>query len=160
MENCAFAEIMKLIKGLKPSADLLAGGVASDVVNAKGYKKIVFVLDIMGEGSTGKGTVTINATAAANTSSPTAIPFKYSILGSGVEDGQGSLTACAAAGFQTTAGVHRVYIIEVDPRDLPDAKPYVHLASTEDTNDPVVGNLLTYMMEPRAASPYLPTALS
>lgn len=156
----AFSEIRKILKGLKPSADIFAGGVVTDVVNAKGYEKVVFIIDANGEGGTGVGTVTANATAANTTTSPTAVPFKYSVVGSGVVDGQGDLTAATTAGFATTAAVHRVYIVEVDPRDLPDDKPFVHLAIAETVDSPVVGSISILMEGPRYSAPNMPVALS
>lgn len=158
--NQAFAEARKLLKGIVPSADMFAGGIVTDVVNSKGYEKVVFIVDANCEGATGVGTITINATAANTTSSPTAVAFKYSIVGSGVEDGQGALTAATTAGFATTAAVHRVYIIEVDPRDLPDDKPFVHLAAAETVNSPVVGSISILMENPRYSAPNMPVALS
>lgn len=140
--NCAFAEKNKFVTGLSPSADVIAGGVASDVVLARNYEKVIFLLSLKSGGTnTGVGAITVQATAANTTGSPTAVAFKYSKLTAGT-DGQGSLTAATSAGISNTANEDAVFIIEVDPRDLPDDKPYVHLAVAESVNDPLLGSCI------------------
>jgi len=158
MDNQAFAEEFKVIKGISAAADFIAGGVASDVILARDFKKVVFIAQFVG-GTTGKGTMTVQATAANTTSSPTAIPFKYSRVANGAVEGQGALTAATEAGVQSTPAENQIFIIEVDPRDLPDAKPYVHLAISEDVNDPVTGFVLALLGEPRY-KPTFPNVLS
>lgn len=158
--NIAFAETAKVIKGIKPVADFLSGTVRSDVVNAKGYEKIIFMLEVNAESSAGVSAITVQATAANTTSSPTAVVFKYSSVAAGIVDGQGDLTAATTSGFSTTAGEHRIYIIEVDPRDLPDDKPFVHLAAVESVDAAVVGTLQILCLNPRYGAPNMPVALS
>lgn len=157
--NQAFVEKNKIITGLAPSADVIAGGVATDVVNAKLYEKILFVVSLKTGGTnTGVGTMTVEATAANTTSSPTAVVFKYSKLTAG-SDGPGDLTAATTAGIANTANESAVFLIEVDPRDLPDAKPYVHLAIAETVNDPLLGSVLIICQNSKVGTPQ-PAVLS
>lgn len=147
--NQSILEKNKFIVGLSPSADVIANNVSSDVVLARNYEKIVFTLALKTSGSnTGVGAITIRATPANTVSSPTAVPFKYSKLVAG-QDGQGAITAATASGFSSIANEDAVYIIEVDPRDLPDDKPYVHLYAVESVNDPLVGMCLIECVEAR-----------
>ena len=159
MENHAFAEKCKLITGIVPKLDMFDAGEVSDVVLARNFGKVVFLLTVLSAGTnTGTGTIVINASAANDGASPTAVPFRYTRVVAGSET-QGDLTAATAAGFTTTAGESATYIIEVDPRDLPDAKPYVHLAATEVVNDPVTGACTILLLDPRYAPTY-PNVLS
>lgn len=140
--NCSILEKCKFVTGLSPSADVAAGGVASDVVLARNYEKLLFIVSLKtSTANTGVGTMTIQATAANTTASPTAVAFKYAKL-TATSDGQGALTAATTAGVANTANEDAVFLIEVDPRDLPDDKPYVHLAIAETVNDPLVGSCL------------------
>lgn len=147
--NQSVLEKNKFISGLSPSSDVIAGGVSSDVVLARNYEKVLFILALKTAGTnTGVGAITIRATAANTTTSPTAIPFKYAKLVAGGE-GQGAITAATAAGFSSVANEDAVYLIEVDPRDLPDDKPYVHLNAAESVNDPLLGMCLIELIEAR-----------
>jgi hypothetical protein len=142
---------------LYPVADALASTVTSDVVNAGLYGKVAFLV-WRGVGTTGTQTLTVQASAANDGSSPTAIPFRYRRMSSG--DTMGAATAAAAAGFTTAAGGSDLYLVEVDPADTPDGKPWVHLKSVEVVDAAVLAGILILLGDPRYAGDTLPTAIA
>lgn len=128
--------------GLNAVADAFASTVYSDVVNAKNYSKIVFLVH-HGVGATGTSTFTVLAgddTADPPTNS-TAIPFKYKAMTT--SDTEGAYTQATASGFLSTAGSNQVYWIEVDCEELGDTdKKYVCLKCVEGTDSPRLGGIL------------------
>lgn len=151
------SERIKIVKGLDPVADAFAGTVTSDVVNLGLYGRVCFIVH-KGVGTTGTSTLTVQASAANDGATPTAIAFKYRRIATG--DTAGDVTDAAAAGFTTTAGSSEVYLIEVKAADCPDGKPWVHLKAVEVANDPVVGSILVVLGDPRYAGDDLPTAIA
>ena len=134
-------EKVKFVKGLAPAADRWNTDPATDIVSLALHKKAVFIVHQAG-GTTGKATLTVEACDDVSASATTAIPFAYSVGGDGSGaggDATGTLTQATAAGFDTTAGSDRLYIIEVDADTLPEGKPYLRLVCTEAVDDPVTG---------------------
>jgi hypothetical protein len=131
--------------GLNAVADAFAGTVYSDVVNASGYSKVVFLVH-HGVGATGTSTFTVLAgddTADPPTNS-TAIPFHYKVMTT--SDTEGALTAATASGFLSTAGSNQLYWIEVDVEELGDTGyKYLCLKCVEGTDSPRLGGILILM---------------
>lgn len=155
--NSLLSERLKVVKGLDPVADAFSGTVLSDVVSLALYRRAMFIY-YKGVGTTGTSTLTVQASAANDGSSPTAIPFKYRRVASG--DTAGAVTDATTAGFTTTAGSSEIYLIEVDAADTPDGKPWVHLKSVESVDSPVVGCIIPILGDPRYGGATLPTAIA
>lgn len=142
--NSFLSERLKIVSGLAPDADALAGTKTTDVVNMGLYERIMFVVH-RGAGTTGTQVLTVQASAANNGASPTAIPFKYRRIdvGSGTPaDEADDFTDATASGFTTEAGGSDVYLIEVQAADLPEDKPWVHLKSVEGVDAAVDASVL------------------
>lgn len=155
--NGLLSEYLKVIKGLDPVADAFSGTVASDVINMGLYDRALFVVQ-KGVGATGTATITMQATAANTTSSPTAIPFKYRAVSSG--DTAGSITDATTAGFTTSAASSELYLCEVRAENMPDGKPWLHLQSVEVVDSPIVGSILILLGAARFTGATLPTAIA
>jgi hypothetical protein len=131
--------------GLNAVANAFAGTVYSDVVNAKGYSKIQFLVH-NGVGTTGTSTITV--LAGDDTTDPpsnsTAIPFRYKAMTT--TDTEGAFTTATTAGFTTTAGSNDLYVIEVDCSEIGDTGyNYCCLKCVESAADPVLGGILILM---------------
>ena len=131
--------------GLNAVADAFAGTVYSDVVNVKGYSKVVFLVH-HGVGATGTSTFTVlsgDDTADPPTNS-TAIPFKYKAMTT--SDTEGALTQATTSGFLSTAGSNQIYWIEVDIEECGDTGyKYLCLKCVEGTDSPRLGGILILM---------------
>lgn len=155
-----FLQTVHPLKGIDAVADAFSATVYSDVYNAKGYSKFIFVVH-KGVGTTGTSTITILAgsDAADPPTASTAIPFTYKVMTSG--DTEGALTAATASGFTTTAGSSQVYLIEVDVSELGDTGySYLCLKAVEVVNDPVLGGVLAFGIGGRYQQDVPATALS
>lgn len=154
--NSLLSERLKFVKGLDPVADAFASTITSDVVNLALYDRVCFVVQ-KGVGAVGTSTFTVQASAANDGSSPTAIPFKYRRVASG--DTAGDVAAATAAGFTTTAQSSELYLVEVSAGDCPEGKPYVHLKGVEVADGPVVGAILAILGDAKYQGANLPTAI-
>lgn len=155
--NSLLSERLKIVLGLAPVADAFAGTVTSDVVALKKYGRALFGV-LKGVGATGTSTLTVQASAASDGSSPAAIPFKYRRVASG--DTAGDVTQATASGFVTTAGSTEMYLIEVAAEDCPSGKPWVHVKAVESVDSPVVGAIVGILGDPRYGGDDLPTAIA
>lgn len=148
-------ERLQFITGLDPVADAFSGTVASDVIDMRGFSRIVFLLHI-GVGTTGTSTITVEACDDIVPTTQTAIPFHYRIDHVGDE---GALAAAAAAGFATTAGSSKVVAVEVREDALAaTGYSYIRLKAVEVVNDPVLGGILV-IGEKKVASAANPSAI-
>lgn len=139
------AQSVHPVIGINAVADAFAGTVYSDVVNCKGYSKVVFLAH-HGVGATGTSTFTVLAgsDAADPPTASTAIPFKYKVMTA--SDTEGALTTAAAAGFLSTAGSNQLYWIEVDCEEMGDTGyQYLCLKCVEGTDSPRLGGVLILM---------------
>lgn len=146
--------------GINAVADAFAGTVYSDVVNAKGYSKVVFLAH-HGVGATGTSTFTVLAgsDAADPPTASTAVPFKYKVMST--SDTEGALTAATTSGFLSTAGSNQVYWIEVDVEELGDTGyNYLCLKCVEGTDSPRLGGVLILMHGSRYGQDVPATALT
>lgn len=154
--NGLLMERLQLIKGLDPVADAFSGTVYSDVVNVKNLGKVLFVL-VVGVGTTGTSTITVQACDDVTPSNRTAIPFRYREILTG--DTEGTITAATATGFTTTAGSSKLIAVEIDESDLAaTGYGYVQLKAVESANDPVLGGILV-IAEAKLAGATKPTAI-
>jgi len=157
MENSLMIERIKFIKGLDPVADAFAGTVYSDSVSLAKYGRVAFIV-YKGVGTTGTSTLTVECSSDASRTGATAVAFNYRRVATG--DTGGSVTAAAAAGFDTTAGSSELYIVEVEASACPSGKPWVHLKAVEVVNDPVLGGILVLADDAKYHGSTLPTAIA
>ncbi len=161
-DNSLFFESFHPVKGLAPAADRWNTNPATDVVSLANFENVCFLVHQTG-GTTGKATLTVNASALNTGASPTAIPFKYRVGSDGAgaaSDAFGAITDATAAGFDTTPAIDAIYLIEVNASQLPVDKKFVHLLCTESVNDPVVGAVEILLYNPRYGGATQPTAIS
>jgi hypothetical protein len=135
----------RVVQGLPPVADALAGTVYSDIVNCKNADKVVFILQ-RGVGTTGKSVITVEACDDVSPSNSEAVAFRYKeINGSDVE---GALQDATTAGYTMTAGSNRIDIVEVDAARLAVlGYAYCRLKAVESVNDPVLAGILIILSE-------------
>jgi hypothetical protein len=141
-------EGIHILNGIWPNADIYESGpVYSAGVNLGKYDHATFVLS---EGAGGTGTTTITVQACTDTAgtSPTAIAFRYRLMGT--QDTWGASTAAtAAAGYPTVAGANKMIAIDVDACDLTADKPYVRVALTELVDAVCIGSMIIICKEAR-----------
>lgn len=144
-----FSELNNVRVGLTALADRFAATVATDIFNTKLYGWLAFIVN-RAAGATGTSTFTVEACSDVSATGAVAIPFKYRTHGETAA--QGAVTQATAAGFTVAAGADKLVIIEVDPADCPDGKPYVRLVAVEVVDSPVTGAVLVVMSAPRYAA--------
>lgn len=155
-------ETIKFVKGLAPAADRWNTNPATDIVNAALYQNVAFLVHQEG-GTTGKATLTVEACSDVSGTGAVAIPFQYSVGGTGEGadgDATGAVTSATAAGFDTTANADKLYIVDVDSASLPAGKPFLRLKCTEAVNDPVKGAVEILLYGARYAGAALPSAIA
>ncbi len=144
-------EMMHFVKGLAPAADRWNTNPATDIVKLDEWNKAVFLVHQQG-GTTGVATLTVEACSDNTGTGATAVAFAYAVGADGAganSDIMGARTEAAAAGFNTTAAIDALYLIEIRGDQLPDGKPYVRLKCTEAVNDPVNGAVEIMLYEGR-----------
>lgn len=155
-------QTLKFVKGLAPAADRWNTNPVTDIVSMANYSKCTFLAHQSG-GTTGTVTFTVNAQSDVSATGAVAIPFRYSVGGTGAGaggDDAGAVTAATAAGFASTANADKLYLIEVDAIDLPAGKPFVSLVCTELVNDPVNGAVEIILSGSRFPGASQPTAIA
>lgn len=155
-------EVAKFVKGLAPAADRWNTNPSTDIVNMALYEKVMFLVHQEG-GTTGKATLTVEACSDVSATGAEAIAFRYSVGGSGSGaggDSTGNVTTAAAAGFDTTPNVDKLYLVEVRASELPAGKQFVRLKCTESANDPVNGSVEIILTGARYAQAGLPSAIA
>ena len=154
-------ETVKFVKGLAPAADRWNTSPATDIVNGALYQTVTFLVHQIG-GTTGRATLTVEACSDVSGTGATAVPFRYSIGGTGAGAGgdeTGAVTNAAAAGFSTVANAEKLYLCEIDTSELPADKPFVRLKCTESVDDPVAGAVEIILSGARYAGVALPSAI-
>jgi len=157
MSNLTFGE-RHIVKGLDAVADAFAGTITSDVISAKHYHVVRFILH-KGVGATGTSTLTIEACDNAAGNNPVAVPFSYQAY-TGADDIPGAVINATTAGFTTTAGSSQLYVLEVESQRIPAAKPWVRLKAVEVVDSPVLGGILIELLTPRYAAHIPATAIA
>lgn len=141
------------VNGLSPSADIFDTNPVSDVISLADYEGVKGIFSHKG-GTTGKGTITVLAVDAFNSTSGTALAFKYRKKATGASDAWGALTDATTAGVQTVATEDAMYLIEILASDLAGLdKDKILFKLTEDTNDPVAGSLVFELYGPKYNNP-------
>lgn len=148
---------MKIVSGIKPVADALAGTVTSDYVSLGKYQKLLALLDIA-VGATGTTTLTVQCASDSSGTGAEAVAFKYRRCSSG--DTLGSITDATSAGFTTTAGSNQFYVLEIEAADCPADKPWVAIKGVEVVDSPVLAGLTMFLAGPRYGGATLPTAIA
>jgi hypothetical protein len=156
----ALAQYVHFTVGINAVADAFASTVYSDVVNAKGYSRIVFLAH-WGVGATGTSTFTV--LAGSDTADPptasTAVPFRYKKMST--MDTEGALTDATTSGFLTSVGSNQIYWIEVDTAELGDTGyTYCCLKAVEGTASARLGGVIILMFGARFAQDVPATALT
>lgn len=146
------------VTGIDPVADAFAATVTSDVVRAREYAVVRFVV-WKGVGATGTSTITVEACDDAAGTNATAVPFNYQAYISTTTDLPGAVTRATASGFATTAGSSQIYVIEVDSQSL-GSQGWVRLKAVEVVDSPVLGGVLIEMLQPRYGTDIPATAIA
>ena len=150
-----FIENFHLARLLGPVADIYNGNPACGPVNIKNYKKAVFLLANITAGSnTGVANVKMQAVDNAAGSNAANIEFWYSSMTTATDTMGSPTKAVAANGFNTTANVSTIYVIEVDAADMPESQTWVQMKLTESVNDPVTGAVIFLGGNPRYGYPF------
>ena len=147
-----------ILNGIWPNADIYESGPITSVgVNMGKYDHATFILS---EGAGGTGTTTITVIACTDTSgtSPTAIPFRYRLMGT--QDTWGAATAVEATGYATIAGANKMIAIEVDAENLTAAKPYAAVVLTELADAVCIGSMIIICHEARYSQAIPMTAIA
>lgn len=132
--------------GIAAVADAFANDVFSDVVNMKGYGRIVFVTH-WGVGATGVVKLTVQACDDVVPSNTAAVPFWYRINNAGTT---GAVTAATATdGVSNTAGSNQIIFVEIPAEALQaSGYQYVRLSVDETTDSPLLGGVLIFQLDP------------
>jgi hypothetical protein len=137
--------------GLAPVADAFAGTVYSDVVNMKNHGRVRFI-HFWGVGTTGTGTITVQACDDTVPSNRTAVPFRYRSLVAGAAPSAWAYVA--ATGFTTAAGSNQIYEIEVLAEDVgATGYGYVQTKQVEVAASARLGGILIEMLDAKFQGP-------
>ncbi len=146
-ENAKLSELFHFFKGLDPVADAFAGTVYSDIASLKHFRRIAWLV-YKGVGTTGTSTITVQGCDDNSPTTTGAVPFYYRAITS--TDVPGTLTACAATGFVTTAGSSQLYIVEIDVQALlASGYAYARLKMVESVDAAVLGCIVGLLADPR-----------
>ena len=137
--------------GLAPIADAFAGTVYSDVVNMKNHEAVRFV-HFWGVGTSGTGTITVQACDDVTPSNRSAIPFRYRVTVAGSAPGDWVLAT--SSGFTTTAGSNQMIEIEVHAGALAaSGYGYVQTKQVEVVASARLGGILIEMLNAKFQGP-------
>lgn len=133
-----FFERLQDAVGINASADIFNTDPASPCINMAYAKEAVARFQHSG-GTTGKGTIKVQACTKADGTGATDIAFDYKkAIGTGA---YGEITKAVAAGVETVPAQTAKFLINIRALQLPEGKPFVRIKLTETANDPVVGCL-------------------
>lgn len=153
-----FSDEHKVTMGLSPVADAFAGTVYSDVVSIKNVRHVTFIV-LIGVGTTGTTTFTVQACDDFTPSNSDAVAFKYRKCTT-MDTFSTAVQSATTAGFLSTAGSDQLYIIEVDADAVLAAgqaatTPYdavgCRLKCVEGTDAAMVGAILVIGSEQRVS---------
>lgn len=153
------SEKLKFVKGLAPAADRFNTSPATDVVSLANAELLTFLVYHQG-GTTGKGTLTVEACDDVTPSNTTAIGFRYRRVTTGASDEIGSVSTALAAGIDTVPGEDTLIEIEIRASELPSGRPFARLKCTEAVNDPVNAAVIAILSGLRHGGVTQPTALA
>lgn len=146
MSGGLFIERVHSEIGIAAVADFAAGDVFSDVVNFKGYGRVVF-LTHWGVGATGVVKLTVQACDDVVPTTTSAVPFHYRINNAGTT---GAVTAATAAdGVSNSAGSNQLIWIEAPVEALhASGYSFVRLSVDETTDSPLLGGVIVLLLDP------------
>ncbi|TXH19316.1 MAG: hypothetical protein E6R03_00715 [Hyphomicrobiaceae bacterium] len=149
-----FVEEFVVVSGISANTDIFNGNPISDVVNVSKFARAVILFSHKG-GTTGNGSIKVQAVDNVAGSNAANLPFRYSKKTTGASDTWGAITdAVAADGVTTVATEDTTYAIEVDLANMPETQKYLTVKLTEVTNDPVSGSLLILLGNARYGAPF------
>ena len=154
-----FSEKNGIVSLLGPSADYNGSALTSDAVSLANYGCLTILLAHKG-GTTGKSTITLNASTDASQGGAEAIPFRYRRKTTGASAVWGAISAATTAGIDTVPAEDTIIEIEVRSSDLPEGKYFVSLHGAEAVNDPVVGCVIAILSDSRYQGVSQPDCLS
>jgi hypothetical protein len=142
---------IRVIPALNPAADMNNGGPVTRRIRTTYAEEIALLLQTAS--SAGNATMVMKAYAAATGGSGTAIPFKKQMVdvSGNPADAVSDEVDVADTGFTTTLSKNAVYILTVDPSDIPADLPFIQAELTEETDVAVVGSALWHLSKPRYA---------
>lgn len=152
-----------IVNALYPVASVFTGGVTSDWICLRDYRRATFVI-MYGVGTTGTETFTLNAATSSAGAGSVAIPFRYRVCASSVTvDTWGTPVNAASAGFTSVAGSNQIMILEVCAEDVSAALAganFVSLSSVEVSAVAILGGAICILSEPRYPQPVPLTAIA
>lgn len=157
-----------VVQGIVPVADAFAGGVSTDVISLKNYRKCTFVIITGAIEDTGiSNIVTVDACDDTTPSNTTAMAFHHrSLQWSTSADTWGDLTAATSSGYNLTSNnavANAVHLVTVTAEEVEAAAagyPYVRLTIAETANKTITAAVLVVLEEPRYMQETPLTAIS
>jgi hypothetical protein len=138
--------------------DLFNGDPASDVINMRDWRDIVFYIQ-KGAGAVGTATITVESCDTVVPGTSTAIVFKYREMTTAT-DTWGAWTAATSSGFTTTAAADNAFEIWVRADGLSGTDQYVRMQTTELVDSPCDGGMGAILINPRYAEDISRTVLT
>jgi len=146
-----------VVMGLYPVADAFAGGVSTDVISMKNYRRATFIVMTGAIEDAGiSNLVTVEACSNAAAGATTAVAFKSRTqLSSTTVDTWGALTDRASTGYNyavANAVANAVWVAEVTADQLEAAAPgypFVRLTIAETANKTITACVVCILSEPR-----------
>lgn len=152
-------EKQAVVSLLGPTADYNGSTLDSDSVSLANFDDLTIIVAHKG-GTTGKSTLTVQASSDAALTGAVAIPFTYRRKTTGASSVWGTPTAALAAGIDTVPGEDTQIEIHIKSSELPDGKYFVNLHGVEAVNDPVVGCITAILSSGRFQGLTLPDCLA
>ena len=159
-----------IIAGIYPVADFAAGGVNSDIVSLKNYRRATFLVYTGAvEDADISNLVTVEACDDTTPTNSTAMAFhRRYCLSSTTVDTWGALTAATSSGYnfanQSDAGVANVmWLVEVTADEVEAAAAgyeYVRLCIAETANKTITGGCICILSDPRYPGAVPQTAIT
>lgn len=148
-----------VISLLGPTADYNGSALTSDAFSLANFSEASIYLAHKG-GTTGKSTITVNASTNVSQGSAVAIPFTYRRKTTGASSVWGAITAATAAGIDTVPAEDTLIEIFIKGDELPDGKPFISVHGAEAVNDPVAGGIIAVLSSPRYTGTTQPDSLA
>ncbi len=147
------APTFHVVNALPPIADIEEGGMASDIISARGGG--VLFIYYTGVNAGGDSTITVDACSTITASATTQIPFIYRANVATDVWGDWTAVTVAATGFTSSQVSNAVHQIFVDAAEIAETGyEFVRLVGTEDTDNTCLGGILAIVIDAR----YQPTS--
>lgn len=157
-----------IVPVLYPVADAFAGGVDTDVICLRDYRKVGFLITTGAIEDAGiSNLVTVNACTDAAKTGATAMAFRSrTLLSSTTVDAWGALTARTSSGYNFAAAnpvANAAWYVEVDAEEVSAAlanADFVYLTIAETANKTITAGAIAILQEPRYPQAIPPTAIA